>query len=109
MVRVQITARHCEIPADVLERTEEQVASLSKYSPRATAADVVYFEEKVDKVVEIIVHIDGSEPVIARGQDKEYRTALDQMIDRASRILRKQRDRLTEHQGPPLWERTGNE
>jgi ribosomal subunit interface protein len=108
-VRVQITTRRCEVPADVLARAESQAASLSKYSPRATAVDVVFFEEKVEKLAEIIVHIDGADPVVARGQGKEFRVALDQVLDRTARILRKRRERRTEHQAPPLWERVGNE
>jgi ribosomal subunit interface protein len=104
-LRVQITARHCEIPADIRERTEVQVASLGKYSPRASAADVVYTEEKLDKVVEVIVHVDGGEPVVATGRDADYRTALDQVVERAGRMMRKQRERRTDHQGPPRSER----
>jgi ribosomal subunit interface protein len=101
---VQISARHCDVPNDVLERTEEQVASLAKYSPKASAVDVVYLEEKLTKVAEVIVHIDGGEPVVARGEGMEFRTALDQVVDRASRRLRKQRERRTNHKAPPLGE-----
>lgn len=103
-LRVQITARHCDVPRDVLERTEDQVSSLSKYSPRASAADVVYLEERLTKVAEIIMHIDGGEPVVARGEGAEFRTALDQVVDRVSRRLRKQRERRTDHKAPPLGE-----
>lgn len=106
---MQITTRHAEVPPEVLSRAESQVASLSKYSPRATAVDVVFFEENVEKLVEVIVHIDGDEPVFARGRGKEFRAALDQVVDRAARILRKHRERRTDHQAPPLWERAGNE
>ena len=108
-MRVQITGRHCDVPADIRERTEAQVASLSKYQPRASAADVVYTEEKLDKLVEIIVHIDGGEPVVATGRDTEFRAALDQMIERASRMLRKQRERRTDHKAPARRERAGPE
>ena len=108
-MRVQITGRHCDVPADIRERTEDQVASLSKYEPRASAADVVYTEEKLDKLVEVIVHIDGSDPVIATGRDTEFRTALDQVIERASRMLRKQRERRTDHKAPARRERAGLE
>lgn len=103
-MRVQITARHCEVPSDVTERTEQQVAALSKYSPKASAADVIFMEEKLTKVVEIIVHIDGGEPVVARGEGTEFRVALDQMVDRVSRRLRRQRERRTDHKAPPLGE-----
>lgn len=103
-MRVQITARHCEVPNGVLERTEEQVAALSKYSPKASSADVVYMEENLTKVAEVIVHIDGGEPVVARGEGAEFRVALDQVVDRVSRRLRKQRERRTDHKAPPLGE-----
>jgi len=109
MVRVQITERHCEVPADVLERTEAQIASLSKYSPRASAADVVYTEEKLDKLVEVIFHIDGGEPIVANGRGSDFRAALDEVVERASRRLRKQRERRTDHKAPPLSERAAGE
>lgn len=106
-MKVQITARHCDVPADVLERTEAQVAALSKFSPRATTADVVFEEEKLDKVAEIVVHIDGRDPVVAHGRGLEFRAALDQAVERAGRILRKHRERRTDHKAPPIWERAG--
>jgi len=101
-LRVQITARHCEVPEDVLERTESQVQALTKYSPRASAADVVYTEEKLTKTAEIIMHIHGGEPVVAQGEGSEFRSALDEMIERISRRLRRQRERRTDHKAPPL-------
>lgn len=108
-MRVQITGRHTEVPADIRERTESQVASLSKYSPRATAADVVYTEEKLDKLVEVIIHIDGAEPVVATGRGTEFRAALDEVVERASRMLRRQRERRTDHKAPARGERAGLE
>ena len=103
-MRVQIAARHCEVPSDVLEKTEELVASLSKYSPRASAAEVVYTEEKLTKVAEIIMHIDGGEPLVARGEGGEFRSALDECIEKVGRQLRRQRERRTDHKAPPLGE-----
>ncbi len=108
-MRVQVTERHCDVPADVLERTEAQIASLSKYSPRASAADVIYSEEKLDKLVEVIFHVDGGEPIVAHGRGAEFRTALDQVVERASRRLRRQRERHTDHKAPPLSERAAGE
>ena len=103
-MRVQITARHCEVPDDVLERTEAQVQALEKYHPRASAADVVFMEEKLVKIAEVIVHVHGGEPIVARGEGEEFRSALDVMIERISRRLRRQRERRTDHKAPPLGE-----
>jgi len=106
-VRVQITERHCEVPREARERAETHVAALAKYSPRATAADVVFMEENVERIVEVIVHIDGEEPVVARAEDTEFRGALDKVVDRLSRLLRDQRDLRKEHRAPPMGDRAG--
>ncbi len=101
-MRVQITERHCDVPSDVLQRTEDQIQALAKYEQRATAAEVVFGEEKHSKGVEVIIHVDGAEPVVAHGDGAEFRSALDQAVDRVGRMLRRQRKRRRDHQAPPL-------
>jgi ribosomal subunit interface protein len=103
-MRVQITARHCEVPSDVLERTESVISGLTRYEPRASAGDVVYSEEKLTKKVEVLIHIDREEPVVAHGEGSEFRSALDEVVDRLSRRLRRLRERRRDHQAPPLSE-----
>jgi putative sigma-54 modulation protein len=104
-VRVQVTARHCEVPDDVRARTESQVLALAKYESRATAVDVVFSDEKHARKIELLVHIDGAEPVAAHGEGGDFRAALSEGIDRVSRMLRKQHDRRRDHKAPPLSER----
>lgn len=108
-MRVQVTARHCEIPDSVRTRTEEQIVRLAKYDPRIASADIVYEEVKRVRRVEVIVSIHGGEPVIARGEGEEFRTALDKVVDRLSRILRRQRAQAKDHQGPRLAEKVTSE
>lgn len=103
-MRVSITERHCDVPRKVLDRTETQVAALSKYEQRATAADVVFTEEKHGRKAEGIVHVDGAPTVTAHGEGDDFRTALDQMVDHLRRRLREQRQRRRDHQAPPLAE-----
>ena len=106
-MRVQITERHCRVPRDVTERAETRVASLAKYSPRASHAEVVFTEENVDRVVEVIMHVDGGEPIVARAEDAEFRAALDKVVDKLGRRLRKQRERRKDHQAPSRRDRVG--
>lgn len=103
-MRVQIAARHCDVPDSVRQRTEEQIAKLAKYDPRVAAADVVYEEEKHIKKVEVVLSVDRSEPVVARGEGEEFRTALDKVVDRLSRMLKRQRAQANNHQAPRLSE-----
>jgi len=101
-LRVQIAARHCDIPDSVRTRAEAQVLRLAKYDPRVSTADVVFEEEKVVRRVEVVLGVHGGEPIIARGEDPEFLTALDKVIQRLARSLKRQRDRKTNHKAPPL-------
>lgn len=77
---------------------------LTKYHPRVKAAEVVFTEEKRLRQIEVILSVDGGEPVIARAEGEEFRTALDKVVDRLSRVLRRRRSVRTDHKAPPLSE-----
>jgi ribosomal subunit interface protein len=103
-LRVQIAARHCDIPSSVRERTESQISRLTRYDERLTAAEVVYDEVKHNRKVEVILTVDGAAPLVAEAEGAEFRTALDKVVDRLGRMLRRQRAQATNHQGPRLAE-----
>ncbi len=98
-MRVQIAARHCDVPETVKTRAEEQASRLTRYDPRLTSAEIVFEEEKHTKRVEGIFSLNRHDPVVVRGEAPEFRPALDQMLDRAGRKLRRQRDQHTDHKG----------
>ncbi|MND02538.1 ribosome hibernation promoting factor HPF [compost metagenome] len=70
---------------------------------------MVFSEEKAVRIVDVVVHIDGGEPVVARAEDTEFRAALDKVVDRLRRRLRKQRELRIDHQAPPRRDRVGGE
>jgi ribosomal subunit interface protein len=109
-MRVQIAARHCEIPDKVRGRTEEQIGRLIRYEPRLSAAEIVFDTMKHTKRVEAVLSIDRDEPVVASGEGTEFKAALDQMVDRLSRILRRRRSQVRGHHGQrPTGEVTSEE
>ncbi len=101
-MRIQIAARHCDIPDSVKTRTEEQIPRLAKFDPRVSQAEVVFGEEKHVRKVEVILSVHGSEPVVARAEGGEFRSALDKVLERLTRILKRQRSMATNHHAPPL-------
>jgi len=103
-MRVQIVTRNCDVSAPVLARTEEQIERLKKFDPRLASAEVVFLEERHLKRVEAVLSLDGDEPAVAHGEGNEFRPALDQLVERLSKILRRRRDRMRDHQGPKLSE-----
>ena len=103
-MRVQITARHCNVPDALLNRTEEHIQKLSRYDSRISSAEVIYTEEKRSRTAEVVVHIDRGEPVVARAEEREFRSALDKAIDRITRMLKRERQQHRDHRAPPLPE-----
>ena len=101
---IQITTRRCHVPQKVLDRTEEQVERLKKYDAHIAGADVVFEEEKLSRTIEIVLRFERGEPLVAKGDGPDFRSALDKAIDRLGRMVRKQRDRKVDHKAPPLSE-----
>lgn len=101
-MRVQISARRCEVPQSIRDRAESRLGKLSKYEPRISSAEVVFEVEKHVKRVEAVVSVDRDEPVVAKGEAAEFPEALDRMMDRLGRILKKRRSLKKEHHGPGL-------
>jgi len=73
---------------------------LQRFQPRLSAAEIVFWEEGSVRSVEGILSIHGADRVVAKGEGPEFRAALDVLLDRLSRILRKQRELSTKHRGP---------
>ncbi len=96
-MRIQIAARRCEIPDTVRARAEEQLEKLSKYDPRLSGAEVTFEMEKHLKKVEAVLRVERDEPVVAGGEGQEFREALDLMVDRLAKILRRRRSLRTDH------------
>ena len=100
-MRIQITTRAGHVPEDVMERTESLVGGLTKFDPRVSAADVIFNEEKNAQQIEVILHVDGTPPVVAHGEEPEFRVALDKTVDKLARMLRRQRERDRDHKADP--------
>jgi ribosomal subunit interface protein len=108
-MRLQISARHCEVPDAVRKRVEERVPRLKKYDPRLAAAEVIFTEERHMKRVEGILSIDGGEPIVASGEDAEFMAAVERMADRLGRALRRRRSQIRKHKGRGPGEEWGLE
>lgn len=99
-MRVQLTARHCDVPEPVRERTEDLVTRLTRYDPRLSSADIVFEIEKHLHKVEGVLSIDGDENVVAHGDGSDFKAAVDQLVDRLAKMLRRRRSQVRDHQAP---------
>ena len=95
-MNVTISARHCEIPSSVRDRTVRRIARLGRYNPRLADAEVTYELERVSHEVEIRLTVQGDTPVVVHGSGDNFREAFERGFDRASRQLRRARERRIE-------------
>ena len=104
-MNVTITARRCTLPDPVLRRTNDRIQKLARFEPRIIAAEVVYeFEHGVHKA-EARVTIAGRPPAVARAEHQgSCGAALDRMVERLARRLRRGRKRRTDHRATPTAE-----
>lgn len=98
-MRVQITARHVEVPEDVRSRAEELIQKLERFDPELLSADLVFEEVRHLRKVEAVLSIANADRMVATGESDEWLTALDELSERLGRMLRKRRDRLRNHHG----------
>jgi ribosomal subunit interface protein len=89
-MRTTLTARHCEIPEDMKERTETLVAKLAKAAHRPQRAEVVFDADHGQKVVELHLYLPRGQVKVATGEAADFRTALDSAVAKMRNQLDKE-------------------
>lgn len=100
-MNVRITVRHIDIADDEKARAEQLFSKLTKFDSRLSRAEVVYDAEGPMKTVEGILYIDRDDPVVAKAKNPDSLTALDQVIEKLAKILRRRRSQVTDHRAVP--------
>jgi ribosome-associated translation inhibitor RaiA len=94
MLTTTITARHCEIPAELRARADEVCRRLGAQAQRPLEASVTFDVEGQMRTAEIKLHSARGDVFVATGDGKDHRSAL----DRADEKLRRQIEKR--HAGP---------
>ena len=93
-MRVQITARKCDVTSDARDRATTLINKLQKFDPDLLSAELVFEEEGHLKEVEGILSIARAEPVVATGVGDDFLSAADDLADKLSKILRRRRSQI---------------
>jgi ribosomal subunit interface protein len=99
-MQVIISARHTEVPAQIRDHIEEQFQRLTRFEPRVSRSEVTLREEGATCVVEAVLSIDGGAPVHGAAEAEVFRSAIDRVIDKLAKQLKRIRSRRTDHRGP---------
>jgi ribosomal subunit interface protein len=84
----------CTVPENVIQFAEEQFDRLRKYDLRLQSADLRFDIDHGTYRVEARLAVSGAPLIVAHGSGESFRTALDRIVDRLSRQLRRRRERI---------------
>lgn len=89
MLAITITARHCEIPAELRARADEVCRRLGAQAQRPLEASVTFDVDGLEMTAEIRLHSSRGDTFVATGEGKDHRSALDRAEDKLKRQLEK--------------------
>jgi len=100
-MKTTITARHCEIPADLRTRASDLIDRVSKLAHRPQSAEVIFDNDHQSKVVELILHLPRGQTRVASAEADDFQTALDRALDKLKHQLGKDGERPVDQRKQP--------
>ncbi|MHB1170867.1 MAG: ribosome hibernation-promoting factor, HPF/YfiA family [Longimicrobiales bacterium] len=101
---VRISARHCTITDSTRDLARRRIERVTRYEPRASAAEVIFSEENTFRQAEVRVTVPGGSQAHAHGEGATFRSALDRAAERLERQLRRRRARSRDRRAAPITE-----
>jgi ribosomal subunit interface protein len=92
-MNIQITAKKIEIPQDIREYAKEKFAKLEKFNSKMQSIEAVIRAEERSVACELVMHIEGRDPIVVEVEGDTIQAAVDIAEDKAERQLRKSKER----------------
>ena len=96
-MKVQITARKCEVADEIRERAKVLADRWPRFDRTAQGIRLVFEVQGAHHSVEAVIARARRDPVVATGEGRDFRIALDELDGRVSRILRRDNQRRKDH------------
>ena len=93
---IRVTAKGVATPPDLKEIAERKLEKLEKLLRKIDTVDITCSKERQWRVVEMMVRANS---ILVRGEDRaiDIRSAIDSLVDKLERRIKKSRSRLIEH------------
>lgn len=99
-MKVSISTKHGHIDETIQQTIEAKVSKLPRFFDRTTGIDVIVDLEHSDQpTVEVKVSAEEVEDFFAADSSNNVITALDSVVHKLERQLRKHKEKLTDHRG----------
>lgn len=102
-MNVKFTGRHFEASADLQANVEAQIKDLARFNDQVTGAHVVLDKQPNDmRSAHAEISIAGHGVLSVTAEAETMHKAIDEMLVKIERILKRENERTKEHRAPPM-------
>lgn len=95
-MQINISGHHLDLTPAIRDYCESKLQRVFQHYDRITNVQVTLSVEKLIQKAEAIVHINGQE-ICAGSEDKDLYAAIDALVDKLDRQLKKYKEKLQNH------------
>jgi ribosomal subunit interface protein len=100
-MEVTVTAIHCTIPDSLNDHADRLSRRLDRFELKAAKLSLAFEKASGTRAVEARLSSAGNPPFIAHGNGPTYRNALNQVVDRVERQIKRTRERRRKRRRSP--------
>jgi putative sigma-54 modulation protein len=95
-MQINITGHHVEVTQTLRSYVENKCERLERHFDQLANIHVVLSIEKMRQKADATLHLSGTN-VFASAEDEDMYAAIDDLVDKLDRQIKKHRDKLTNH------------
>ena len=95
-MHLKIDGRHVEVTASMHDYVHNKMAKLERHFDHLVNVHVVLAVEKQRQMAEATIHVAGND-LHAESEDETMYAAIDTMVDKLDRQIKKHKEKLTNH------------
>jgi putative sigma-54 modulation protein len=99
-MQVTVSGRHMGISEPLKRYCHQKAERLIRFFDRIQSIEVILDGSNGQHWAEMIVHSDGTQPFVAREQHEDAYAAVDLMLDKVERQIRRHKERLRNRKHP---------
>lgn len=100
-MKITVEARHMDVTGAMRDYVESKVAKLPRYYDSIQSIETVLDLEADQAVVEMVVTARRKSVFVATHREEDMYASVDQCLRKMTEQLRRHKDRVRDHQGPP--------
>jgi putative sigma-54 modulation protein len=100
-VSIEVTSRHDTVSDRMRSYAIDKASKLIRFHDRISRIQIIVDEGQNQPIVEMILHVDTGETLVAKVRQQHFRAAIDLLVGKMGRQLKKAKEKRKQHKGDP--------